>query len=117
MRSKKFKLEIPPFGCKIWILFGYKETFIEACKGLRLPLAISEDVVLYEPKAYKACVYYLNTQKPVLLHLVHRDNSTIMHEVHHIVEFMGRYYGFSRCVETNAYLQEWIVKQIKQKLK
>lgn len=117
MKSKKFRLEIPPFGCKVWVLFGYKENFIETCKGLRLPQNVNEDVVDYVPKTYKACVYYTNLDKPVLVHLITLNHSTMMHEVHHIVELMGKYYGFPRCLETKAYLQEWILKHIKQKLK
>lgn len=110
-------MEVIPFGVKIWILFGYEKNFIETCEKLRLPQNIAEDVTEYVPKAYKACVYYTNLEKPVLVHLLSRNHSTMMHEVHHVVELMGRYYGFSRCLETKAYLQEWILKTIKQKLK
>lgn len=115
--NKKFKLEVIPFGAKIWILIGYSEDFIENAKYLRLSKNVKEDVAQYVPKTYKACVYYNLLGKPELVHFVSRNHSTAMHEVHHVVELCGRYYGFSRCLETKAYLQEYLLKLIKQKFR
>ena len=119
-QMKKFKLEVQPYGHEVWILYGYKTkpSLKRATKNLDLPKEIINDIENFEEGSYAGCVYF--TEKDNYLYFIHfieKDYDTLMHELHHAVECIAKYYDFHGEIENKAYLQEYLHKTIRTKLK
>lgn len=63
----------------------------------------------------EGCVYSNeNSSRPVLVFIKKGklEKLTIVHETHHVVEFMSDYFCFKDEVEFKAYLQEMLVRKL-----
>lgn len=73
------------------------------------------------PTGSGGVVYNQETHRPVILFVQNKERywqfwETLMHEVHHVVYYCSRYYGFVDEPEFQAYLVEFIFKYVRKLL-
>lgn len=118
--NKKFKLDVQPYGHEVWILYGYKtkKSLKSATRSLDLPKEILNDIEQFKEGSYDGCVYFTEEDNYLyFVHFIEKDYDTIMHELHHAVESIAKYYDFHGEIEAKAYLQEYLHKTIRTRLK
>ena len=120
MRS--FKLTVNPFQRKLLLVVGGdKDKILKAISkhrmGRELRSAVSQDP---PDPTEEACVYTDDKYGRFLLYFPKWGNkdcmSTLTHECHHIVKDIMTHIGENKAKETPAYLQEWLIKELKKLL-
>lgn len=118
--NKRFKLEVNPWGHSFWVFYGYKnrKSLKLTTRNLDLPKEIKNDIDNFNEGDYAGCVYFTEKDNYLyFIHLIEKDSDTLMHELHHAVECIAKYYDFHGEIEAKAYLQEWLHKTIRTKIK
>jgi len=121
MRS--FKVTINPFQRKLLLVVGGdKKQILKAISKHRMGAELRSQVMQDPPvEADEACVYTDKKYGRFLLYF-HKWRtpdcmSTLTHECHHIVGDIMKHIGEHHLAkETPAYLQEWLIKELKRLL-
>lgn len=112
-----FKIQIDLLNISFWVVYGFRtsELFIGALNTIDLPKDVKKLAEEFENEEYHGCVYVDKHKQVRLLHLINK--SRLVHEVTHITDYISDYYRFRTEKEFRAYLHDYIVKTIKQRLK
>lgn len=114
MRSRKFKLELPPFQKSVWIFIGYKKSFYKTASRLKFSKYTLSQIKKHDTEDCGA-VFYTESGCPAVMQISTCNTGTLIHETNHLAYEILKYHGVEDS-EMFAYYQEWLFKIIKKRL-
>jgi hypothetical protein len=119
--KKTFIQPIPPYGAELLVVSGYDN------KGLRAvltrhkyPKEIIDNIPADGRKIFATLYHSDIPERKYVLHLSGYGRGelydTLTHETNHLIYLISRWFGFEDEMEAQAYLQEWLHKEIRKKL-
>ena len=121
---KQFLIKIPPWERRLLVVVTKnRQTVLDLIKKHKLgrdlrnqvfgdPLTEADLGAVYTDKKYGRWIMWFTKWNNS------GDNmDTLVHETNHIVKFLMKYVGAKNELETSAYTQEWLFREIRKRLK